>query len=73
MTNKSWCVDYINAPFLWLQTSGEGQVIAVLDVDTSHPMFANCIHNPQNIIMQANLLDVSDARGHGTHVAGIVA
>lgn len=70
---ESYALPLINAPEAWEHTQGEGVIVAVLDtgVDASHPDLAG------NLIPGWNVLDdnadTSDAYGHGTKVAGVIA
>lgn len=68
-----WGLHKINAPLVWEYTKGKDVKVAILDTgcDNKHPDLA------ANIIAIRNFTNSSqgalDVRGHGTHVAGIVA
>lgn len=69
-----WGVDLVKAPKLWSFTKGEGMKIAVLDtgIDFNHPDLADNYKKGINFT-SSNSSDVMDRKGHGTHVAGIIA
>ena len=82
-----WGIQQLNADDAWATSTGQGQVIAVLDtgVDLTHPdlkgklvrgaTFVSCPKEP-NGCGNGSWLDKEkweDAHPHGTHVAGIAA
>ncbi|MCL2280378.1 S8 family serine peptidase [Candidatus Saccharibacteria bacterium] len=72
-----WHHEEMDTERAWDITTGEGVLVAIIDtgIDTDHPAFEGRIstlsYNSQ--IMDVGLQYVEDDRGHGTHVAGIVA
>lgn len=69
----SWNLAAISALPAWAETEGQSPVIAVVDtgLDLAHPALAGRIVNPTNVTSDGPPSDVTDYRGHGTHVAGI--
>ncbi len=69
----SWGTAKMRAPEVWPVTKGAGARVAVLDtgVDCSHPDLApNCL--PGYNVLNPRL-PPDDDKGHGSHVAGIIA
>ena len=68
-----WSLQRLEVPPAWARTMGAGARVAVLDtgVDCAHPDLApNCLPG-YNVINPGAL--PADDKGHGTHVAGIIA
>lgn len=68
-----WSAVRLGAPQAWARTKGRGARVAVLDggVDCSHPDLApNCAPG-YNVLAPG--AEPMDEKGHGTHVAGIIA
>ncbi|MBI2322328.1 MAG: S8 family serine peptidase, partial [Chloroflexi bacterium] len=71
---RQWNLQRIGMPQAWDMAIGAGApAVAVIDsgVDASHPDLAGKLLPGWNAI--ANTIDVYDAEGHGTHVAGLLA
>ncbi len=76
-----WGLKAIHAPEAWTAgATGKGVTVAVLDsgIDYTNPEFAGRIHWASRSFIQndgpnADNNDVLDLRGHGSHVAGIIA
>jgi subtilisin len=68
-----WGVNRIDAPKVWVSSTGEGVKVAILDtgIDLDHPDLTNNLKGGYNCINSAKTAD--DDNGHGTHVAGTVA
>lgn len=68
-------LELIKAKFGWIDSKGEGVVVAVLDTgaDVSHPDLAPNIIGGKNFVSGYPDDDIQDVHGHGTHVAGIIA
>lgn len=71
---RPWNLDQVAAPSFWVQTKGDGAVVAVIDtgLDVNHSEFAGRVFKPKNFTTIDTGL-VSDVVGHGTHVAGTIA
>lgn len=71
---RPWNLDQVAAPSFWVQTKGDGAVVAVIDtgLDVNHPEFAGRVFKPKNFTTIDTQL-VNDIVGHGTHVAGTIA
>src|SRR5205085_2607601 len=71
-TELDWGIKAINAPMVWQKTKGEGVTIVTMDtgVDINHPDLQGKVKSTFNFIDSS--LDVTDERGHGTHVAGLL-
>lgn len=69
-----WNISQVNAPSFWVKTRGEQGIVAIVDtgLDIKHPEFTGRIVGGYNF-NGGRFDDLSDADGHGTHVAGIVA
>ncbi len=68
-----WSVSRLQVPQVWARTKGKGARVAVLDsgVDCTHPDLApNCAPG-YNVFAPGTV--PADEKGHGTHVAGIIA
>jgi subtilisin family serine protease len=76
-----WGMKAIQAPEAWAEgATGKGVTVAVLDsgIDTTHSEFAGRIHWASRSFIKNDGPDgkvnsLMDLRGHGTHVAGIIA
>lgn len=71
--NLDQSVPQVHAPEAWAAGfQGEGTTVAVLDtgVDTEHPDLAEQVTATQSFVPGE---DVSDFRGHGTHVSSTIA
>lgn len=76
-----WGLKAIQAPEAWAEgATGKGVTVAVLDsgIDTTNPEFKGRIHWASRSFIQndgpsGNNWSVLDLRGHGSHVAGIIA
>lgn len=68
-----WGIDRVEADLAWLQTTGTGVRVAIVDtgIDLSHPDLQNNIKGGVNTINPVK--SANDDNGHGTHVAGTVA
>ena len=66
-----WGIRRIRAPESWKVSTGKGIKVAVLDsgIDLSHPD----IHVAGGVCEVDGVESYDDDRGHGTHVAGIIA
>ncbi|MCL2110693.1 MAG: S8 family serine peptidase [Clostridiales bacterium] len=71
--NYQWFHDTIGTHAAWGTTMGDGVTVAVLDtgVQSDHPDLSPVMEGMNTT--GGVLIDTSDADGHGTHVAGIVA
>lgn len=74
-----WNLQAIHAPEAWATSTGKGAIVAVLDsgIDPEHPEFKGRIHPASTSFIQGDgpagdNFDLTDLRGHGTHVAGII-
>jgi len=69
-----WNLTMVNVASFHAKTKGGGAVVAVVDtgLDVNHPDFAGRIINPRNFTREGANTDVTDVKGHGSHVAGIV-
>ena len=70
---SAWHLSKMQAPLAWDVSRGAGVTVAVLDtgVDGAHPDLAGQLVPGWNVV--TNSADTSDAHGHGTKVAGVVA
>lgn len=68
-----WGIEKINAPSLWHEAKGEGVKVAVVDTgaDISHPDLSHSIAEGLDLRLLSN--DFKDGRGHGSHIAGLIA
>lgn len=68
-------LDLIKAKYGWIDSEGEGVVVAVLDTgaDMSHTDLAPNMIGGKNFVAGYPDDDIRDFHGHGTHVAGIIA
>ncbi|QHW35839.1 S8 family peptidase (plasmid) [Paenibacillus rhizovicinus] len=68
-----WGLNAIMAQQAWKKTKGEGVKVAILDtgVDTTHPDLQGNIKAAMDFT--GSPYGVVDKKGHGTHVAGIIA
>ncbi|HCC48167.1 MAG TPA: hypothetical protein DEQ38_08675 [Elusimicrobia bacterium] len=68
-----WSAVRMGAPKAWAHTRGRGARVAVLDggVECSHPDLASNCAPGYNVLAPGTPPD--DVKGHGTHVAGIIA
>ena len=77
MRKHQWALDIVNAEDAWNYATGEGIVVAVIDtgVDGTHPDLAGQLVTGYNPLTGETFepTENSDAQGHGTHVAGIIA
>ncbi|MHB8513740.1 MAG: S8 family serine peptidase [Actinomycetota bacterium] len=71
--SKQWGLQTIHAVEAWTISRGAGITVAVVDtgVDAKHPDLAGKVLPGYNFV--DNNTDASDVKGHGTHVAGIIA
>ena len=76
--DRQWALEQIGAPRAWTVTRGAGAVIGIVDsgVEASHPdlagkvaLTADCWNRPACV----DGLGSTDADGHGTLIAGVVA
>jgi serine protease len=69
-----WALDALRAEQAWDVTRGAGQVVAVVDsgVDGTHPDLAGQVLAGTDLVSPGGN-GWNDGRGHGTHVAGIIA
>ena len=76
--DRQWALEQIGAPRAWTVTRGAGAVIGIVDsgVEASHPdlagkvaLTADCWNRPACVDGLGN----TDADGHGTLIAGVVA
>jgi subtilisin family serine protease len=74
---RQWALDTLNLDSVLPEASGDGVTIAVVDsgVDASHPdLKANLLPGLDlGADPGGNIANTTDARGHGTHVAGIAS
>ncbi len=71
---KQWAYPKISAPLAWEATRGHAGIkVAILDsgIDMNHKDLTGKVVHQYDYVKQDN--DANDERGHGTHVAGIVA
>lgn len=70
---RQWHLQRLSAPQAWTASTGEGVTIAVIDsgVDAEHPDLKGRVLPGWNVLDDSP--DTSDARGHGTAVAGAAA
>jgi subtilisin family serine protease len=70
---QQWGLKKIHAAETWPITRGGGVAVAVIDtgVDLRHPDLRNRILPGHDFVDDDNA--ASDAKGHGTHVAGVIA
>lgn len=70
---SQWYLSTINAPDVWERTTGNGQVIAVLDsgVDSKHPDFKDGLVPGYNV--NGTYDTEPNGNAHGTQVAGCAA
>ncbi|KUK92226.1 MAG: Peptidase S8 and S53 subtilisin kexin sedolisin [Thermotogales bacterium 46_20] len=77
MRRHQWALDVVDAEDAWNYATGEGIVVAVIDtgVDGTHPDLAGQLVTGYNPLTGETFepTENSDAQGHGTHVAGIIA
>lgn len=72
---RPWGIGAVRAPQAWpLSARGAGARVMVLDtgLDTRHPAVAANFEQGQDFTSSAGGTDVTDAVGHGTHVAGTI-
>jgi subtilisin family serine protease len=69
----NWGLKMLSIPPLWEETQGKGVKVAVLDtgIDSQHPDFSDVVVGSEDFTDSKN--GVADMKGHGTHVAGIIA
>ncbi len=76
--DRQWALEQIGAPRAWTVTRGAGAVIGIVDsgVEASHPdlagkvaLTADCWNRPACVDGLGN----TDADGHGTLIAGVIA
>lgn len=71
-----WGLDAINAPEAWnAGCTGENATVFILDsgIDRDHPDLAGNLDSDLSISLVPGNSSFDDDRGHGTHVAGIIA
>lgn len=70
-----WALNRLQAEDAWKASTGEGITVAVLDtgVDSGHPDLAGSLVPGFDAIRSQPTINGSDAHGHGTHVAGLIA
>ncbi|HEX2804665.1 MAG TPA: S8 family serine peptidase [Kineosporiaceae bacterium] len=73
--SSQWALDTLRAEQAWDVTRGAGQVVAVVDsgVQGDHPDLAGQVLTGIDYITPGGGNGWNDGRGHGTHVAGIIA
>jgi thermitase len=73
--SEQWGMSKIQAPAAWNRTHGGAAagLVAVLDsgVDENHPDLANRVSSRKDFTGSSS--GATDVKGHGTHVAGIIA
>ncbi|WP_413561039.1 S8 family serine peptidase [Bdellovibrio sp. HCB209] len=71
-----WGIAAIKAPAAWKNSrQGEGARILLIDsgIDKDHPFLKDNFEKGRDFTGESDGSDFSDIRGHGTHVAGIIA
>ncbi|QLY26830.1 S8 family serine peptidase [Bdellovibrio sp. KM01] len=71
-----WGVAAIKAPAAWsLSRQGEGARVLLIDsgLDKTHPSLKDNFEKGRDFTGESDGSDITDIRGHGTHVAGIIA
>lgn len=70
---KQWAHDLLRTSTAWKAATGVGVTVAVVDtgVQASHPDLAGRVLQGYDFVGKDT--NASDANGHGTHVAGIIA
>ena len=77
LEGQQWALQTMRTPTAWNTTRGNGVVVAVVDsgVDGSHPDLQGALVAGKNTRTERGDYSspATDADGHGTHVAGIIA
>jgi subtilisin family serine protease len=71
-----WGIVAIKAPAAWaLSRQGEGARVLLIDsgLDKNHPSLKDNFEKGRDFTGESDGSDITDIRGHGTHVAGIIA
>jgi subtilisin family serine protease len=71
-----WGIAAIHAPAAWLLSNqGEGARVLLIDsgLDKTHPYLKDNFEKGRDFTGESDGSDITDIRGHGTHVAGIIA
>ncbi|QDK45123.1 serine protease [Bdellovibrio sp. ZAP7] len=71
-----WGIAAIKAPAAWpLSRQGEGARVLLIDsgLDKTHPSLKGNFERGRDFTGESDGSDITDIRGHGTHVAGIIA
>ncbi|MGK7924461.1 MAG: S8 family serine peptidase, partial [Spirulina sp.] len=71
--SKQWNFQNINIEQAWVETQGDGAVVAVIDTGVSQVPDLKDTKFVKGYDFVNDKVDASDDNGHGTHVAGTVA
>ncbi len=76
VAGRPWGIEAIKAPASWAASrQGEGARVLLIDsgLDKNHPSLKDNFEKGRDFTGESNGSDITDVRGHGTHVAGIIA